>query len=68
MLDIEDDDFFGGIIHRVVDEIGIFTGYELPHARGLLKAADMGKQNQVLQALKIAARTRCEAAGLRPRM
>jgi hypothetical protein len=43
MLHVEDDDLLGGIVHGVVDKIGVLACDELAHAFGLLKAADMRK-------------------------
>ena len=62
VLNVEDDDFFGGVVHRVVDEVSVFARHELAHTFRLLDATSTRKEEQVLQ--KITARTRCEAAGL----
>ena len=68
MLDIEDDDLLGGIVYRVVNEIGVFWGHEFAHTLCLLKAADIRKQDEVLQALIDRPRTRSDAVGFRSRM
>jgi hypothetical protein len=48
---IENDDFIGAFIDRVLDQIAIFVRDKLAHALGLLKTADIGEENEVLGAL-----------------
>src|SRR5262249_53597491 len=49
MLHIENDDFTCSFVDRVVDEIRIFTRDKLAHAFCLLGAANVWKQNKILQ-------------------
>ena len=51
MLDIEDDNLPGSVIHRIIDEVGVFAGRQLAHALRLLDATSIWKKYDVLQTL-----------------
>ena len=49
MLNVEYDDFLGGLIDGVIDEVAIFLHHEFSHAFDFLPSAGARKQNQVFQ-------------------
>jgi hypothetical protein len=51
MFNTENDDFLGGVVHRVIDEIGITPRDEFTDAFGFLNPADIRKKDDGLQAL-----------------
>ena len=49
VLDVEDDDLIGCIIHSVIDEVWVLSRYYLADAFSRLAPANFGKQNEVSQ-------------------
>src|ERR1700733_3615162 len=65
MLDRENNDFLALFIDRVVNDVRIFSGDQLAHARNGLCSADLWNRTRFWSEWRIAARTFRAAAGLR---